>query len=227
LRYNEEAIESTAKFFGDAPNEFKTLVLGNMTSTHVYLLCDAGRYPEAMELSKKMASDVRKNSPTEMTVIQALFGVALTQLYNCLPLDAIATATEAVSLCHMLAKDDLLKFSLLYACSLNLSNGHADLGNVDEAIRHFDIAENAILRHNKVYSIEELDSNESAYSTLLVRRSRLLFAKGDYVRAASGHSCSKIRGHRKGKREGIQIRFQGFGQHLDLFGHSVLYPRAP
>jgi tetratricopeptide (TPR) repeat protein len=181
LHYIEEAITFwTKRFLDNRAFENKHSPLQSLKLKRILLFCDAGRHPEALELSQTMVADIRKDSQTTLNIVnavataRALTTLALMQLYNGMPADAIATATEALNL------DQNLK----YTCLLTLSRGLHDIDMVEEALTHLDEAEKAEQKKEYFNPLEELEATDrSEYKTLLFERSKILFTKGDYLEA--------------------------------------------
>ncbi|KAF9477788.1 hypothetical protein BDN70DRAFT_994676 [Pholiota conissans] len=177
---------------GDQWNVFFSSELLNSTAMQINLLCDIGRYGEALTLSASMVQDSRNYSldrEDEATkgMIQALFYHSVAQFYNHRYYDSIAAATEGISLSsHLsLANNPSNSAYYLYISLIALCNSLMDAGNVDEAVIRLEEAEQAARRMNMVNSTEELrNANDGSYASILALRSRLLFAKERYLEAA-------------------------------------------
>ncbi len=84
LKYSQQAMDVAEGLFTQGLTMMKTVVYNNLASTHVYLLCDAGRYPEALELSANAVAFARENEAAGLTVlVQALGGLTFCSCTRC------------------------------------------------------------------------------------------------------------------------------------------------
>ncbi len=146
-----------------------------IANAQVSLLCDLGRYQEAVDFSQKQF-DSYSQTDTQ-AIITGLQSLGLAQIYNNMPLKAISTATEAVSRCRSeISKGQTYPYAWLFISLLIVADGHFDVGRVDEALAHVDAAKQASA------ATSQLSSSKAVHQAIISREARLLFVKRNYPR---------------------------------------------
>ncbi|KAF9480582.1 hypothetical protein BDN70DRAFT_992580 [Pholiota conissans] len=195
LKCNEEARKFVSVVFdGVTGNAFVDLVSQTLDSEYVILLCSTDRYTEALEYSQKAVRAAgidgdfqtavdTTNSTNISTILQ---GHIVAQLYNLMPEEAAATARKALPICREISLSDPTMRTHEYFNLLSLCICYHDIGNIPEAFKYLEEAEKLALELQSVGSMEKLRATgDTAYETLVTKRSRLLFAQGDYEAAVS------------------------------------------
>lgn len=150
---------------------------GVIAYDRVVLLCDAFRYKEALEFSQELIQTYRNRYENSETMISALHYLGLAQLHNCIPLHAIETAREGLSLCQSeISNGQTYPRSWVYILSMGLVDALFDDGRVDEAWTHLHEAKNAL-------SALQSSVDEQARYIISSRSSQLFFANGEYSKA--------------------------------------------
>lgn len=195
LKYNQQAMDVAEELFGKGliPASLEAIIHNNLASTRIDLLCDAGRYSEALELSEYTVAHAREHEAAggcnPSALVQALCGRTLCQLYALQPLAAIVTASEGVALSRTALelgstpKDSApTLLTVLYVSLLNLSAGLGDAGDVDEALLRLAEAKETLVKE-EVARGDVVGSDVHNYQVVATKRARLLIAKGEYSEA--------------------------------------------
>ncbi len=156
--------------------------------TRRVVVCESGRYVDSLAYARE--TEAAGNISTT-PFLQILVERARCQIYALTPRFATTTATEGVLLGQTVLRDlegtgdtTSERQTIMYATFLNLADGYADSGNMDEALRRLSNAKDALSKQ-ELASAEEVGSDVHSCHVISIKRARIMFAKGEYAAAAS------------------------------------------